>query len=159
MARPPKPTQQKQDQGTLRAHRERDKAPEPPPLLEVPPTPAGLCDVGRKTWAHYAPLLVGRRFLTTGDLLLLEMLCREWARYLDLAADVARDGASIETATGPKRNPAAIEMNAAFKNALACLRDFGLTPSSRVRVRGGAEPPAMSNPWDKLRIFPGGKAG
>lgn len=157
MARPPKPTAAKAEQGTLRPHRERGKGPEPPPLLEVPKAPEGLSDRARKTWDVYAPLLVQRRLLAAGDLLLLELLSREWARYLTLAEAVEEEGASIETAAGPKRNPNAVEMNAAFKNALACLRDFGLTPSARVKVRGAAETPA-ANPWDKLRLFPGGKA-
>lgn len=166
--RPPKPTQQKAEQGTLRKDRERGKAPEPPPMQKVPPAPPGLPPEQRETWKRYATVLVTRRYLAEdgGDLLALEAMVREWHRYLQLHSDVYKEGAEgvvlIKIDGTVYRNPKDVAMNAALANWFRLAVEFGLTTAARVRARGAATaPPKPENPFAEFkgRVLPGSFGG
>jgi len=163
--RPPKPTQQKVEQGTLREHRERGKGPEPPPMMTVPPPPSGLSVRATVVWKHHAEVLVKRRYLAEdgGDLLALEVLAREYDRYIELHEDIYAgkepEGVSLVDVAGKcYRNPKDIAMDAALHNVQRQLAEFGLTPSARARARSAAAPvPKPEDPFGEFKVLPGGK--
>ncbi len=157
--RPPKPTELKAAQGTLRQHRERGKAPDLPAMEAVPPAPPALSARGQQLWMHYAGILVKRRLLAFdgGDLMALEMMCREWDRYLDLL-DTVYGGPEPEGASIPKpdggvmRNPNDVALNAAFKNAIRLMAEFHLSPMARLKARSAMAPaPDPDDPYAEFR--------
>jgi P27 family predicted phage terminase small subunit len=134
-------------------------------MLKTPPSPPGLTSRGVKLWRHHAEVLVKRRYLAEdgGDLLALEMMVREWDRYIELLEEVYSgkepEGVSLTKMDGTSyRNPKDIALNAALHNAARAMVEFGLTPSARARARGAAAPaPQPFDPYDEFRILPGGK--
>jgi P27 family predicted phage terminase small subunit len=163
MARPPKPTAVKREQGTLRKHRERGKAPEPPAEVQLPAPPQDLEQAALKAWNEFGGWLVEAQFLARLDLPALWLLCDLFAEVVRLRADaagvVAATGSLVverdmgEAGVMLYTHPIAHQLRAARRELLVALREFGMTPSSRVRVRGagGGTRPSRQDPRAEFR--------
>jgi phage terminase small subunit len=117
MGRPPVPTAMKLLRGTYRADRANPNEPKPEVGAHPPPwLPRG--GPARVAWNRLARELTATRVLTEADGDALALGCMALADYLAATADPS----------GWRR------ADAAWKRYASVLRDFGMTPSSRVRV-------------------------
>jgi phage terminase small subunit len=76
-----------------------------------------------------------RGTLSRADTFVLEMLAREFVAYRVATESEAKMGPATEGAVGnPKQSPESLAANQKLKNALALLRECGLTPAARMVV-------------------------
>ena len=112
--RKPKPTALKLLDGT-RADRINHNEPAMPPASIEPP--AWLDDRAREHWGELAPVLQSARLLTIGDRQALALLCEAFSRF--------------------RSEPANEKARDLYRRMLV---EFGLTPSSRSRLKTTVEP-------------------
>jgi len=113
---------------------------EPPISEKVPRPPAWLKGEARKEWFNIAPKLHAAGLLTNLDLRTLAGCCVNFAQWLEAVEEIRRVGPVIvrQGPHGqkiPMQNPyvrIAREAHLAWTRALA---EFGMTPSSRTRVK------------------------
>lgn len=122
----------------------------------------------RECWERMHPVLLQMKVLTKADLLPLEGLCTAYHRARMADRAVKKFGLIIEVqerrggksyVTALQANPAVRISQAAWGEVRKFAQEFGLTPSSRTRVReapdgvrpaGAAEPQAMGTAEDYL---------
>lgn len=149
---PPKPTALKRLQGTARPDRLNPAEPEPPLLVDAKPPP-WLRGRSRKAWGELSQILLDMRVLTVADRPALALLADAYGEYLELRADVARNGRwyQMRTESGAimeMTRPAVTQMTDAWRRASAMLQQFGLTPSSRSKV--SAKQAETVDPFEEL---------
>jgi P27 family predicted phage terminase small subunit len=147
--RKPKPTTLKLLEGY-----QRDRINFQSPNLEVslPDPPEHLDPLALKEWHRIASILERMRVLTEADGAALAIYCESFSRWIRARADVQKrgmvleqehirkdkKGAVAEQYTVVKLNPAIQVEHASKLIMLRVLTEFGLTPSSRCRIKGGA---------------------
>jgi P27 family predicted phage terminase small subunit len=153
--RRPKPTRILELEGSFRAHpeRRRKRAREPKAPAGVPPCPKHLRRLARATWNRIGGYLAQLGVLTPVDQDALELLVRAYVEYHRAQSTLERCGATytIRTASGRviRSRPEVAMAAEAWKRVLRALTEFGLTPSSRVRLE--TTPPAPSvNPHEEF---------
>jgi len=119
--------------------------------VECPPEINGRA---REFWDRRAPVLAQMGLLTVADESMLAMLCRTEAELWDAWDDVAKNGMRLLTYTeaGERHleNPAVKMASDAQKRLKALEVEFGMSPSSRTRVK--AQPkPVEKTALEKLR--------
>ena len=105
-----------------------------PPEADVS-VPDGLPENATALWRVLAPQLADMGVLKATDLPALELLCVHYSVARDALALLEQDGMTADTREGIKKHPAVSalrEHSLAFKSYLT---EFGLTPSSRVRLK------------------------
>lgn len=112
---------------------------EPKPKIQIPDPPPHLSADAKKAWPQVAQWLFGMRVLTIVDAIALERLCETYAELLRAQRKLKRgEYQKVVTKTGTKleRHPAVAMVQDADRRLRAWLTEFGLTPSSRSRVKG-----------------------
>lgn len=138
--RRPKPTAQKELEGTLRPDRVNHAEPRPPE--GVAEAPAFLDAQARALWDQLVPVLTTMRVFSVADATAFATVCQQYSRWQTAEDAVKTLGLLIPSGNGSlKTNPA---VGIAREAMAACLRglvEFGCTPSSRSRVKalGGDE--------------------
>jgi phage terminase small subunit len=112
--RKPKPTALKILDGTRADRINRDEPAMPPGSIEPP---AWLDETAREHWRELAPILQSAGLLTVGDRQALALLCESFSRF--------------------RSNPENDKARDLYRRILV---EFGLTPSSRSRLKTTAEP-------------------
>lgn len=138
--RKPKPTALKILEGTNRGTPKR----EPSAPLGVPPMPERLTaePLAVAKWSELVPLLQGIGTLTTGDGEALATLCEVYAAAQACLLELRASGPTIRTDLGGvKPNPAGSLYRGLVSLQTSLMTEFGLTPSSRVRLGTKAEKP------------------
>jgi P27 family predicted phage terminase small subunit len=103
------------------------KCPEPPPWL----TPYAL-----ERWREVAPELFALGLLTVADVGALAIHCSHYGRWRQAEEQIARMPELVATTErGRVADPLVAIAGRAAKDALSSGNEFGLTPSSRTRVR------------------------
>lgn len=139
--RKPKPTAMKIFAGTQRGAPKREPSAPPgtPPMpdrLVVEPLAAGK-------WDELVPLLLSMNVLTTGDGEALATLCEVYAAAQACLLELRATGPVIRTDLGGvKPNPAGSLYKGLVSLQASLMTEFGLTPSSRVRLGTKQEKPA-----------------
>jgi P27 family predicted phage terminase small subunit len=140
--RRPKPTTAKILQGTFRKDRMNPHEPQPDVILN-PPAPSYLNRAARRIWDATAPRLAELGILTELDHTAYAVFCSSSAEY-DLAArDVEKRGLVVETIVRrgnsvlkvERQNPYIKIRDNALKMANRMAAEFGLTPTTRPRLR------------------------
>lgn len=154
---PPKPTALRAIEGNP-SHKRRAPGDEPAPPSGRPPQPPHLRPEAARVWGDLCQVLEGMGVLTLADGVALEMLCEAYADWRD-----ARDQIEIHGLTqvrwmvdpeghmvvgGIAPRPEVAMADKAWRRFHAMVAEFGLTPSSRTRVR--AEKPAEVDPLEAL---------
>ena len=122
--------------------------PTPPVVTTMPAPPRRLGAWGRAQWRAQIPTLAASRVLTVSDLLMLEQLCATAEELVGLGARLSRaQRAPTSDDALLLRLHAAIDRKA--KVAVALEAEFGLSPSSRRRVKTEKAPGIQ----DKLGSF------
>jgi P27 family predicted phage terminase small subunit len=135
--RKPKPTALKILAGNPGRKRINDREPRPP--AEAPSCPQHLSAEGRREWRRICAQLRHMGLLSACDRAALAAYCAAWARWSKAEAKIKSLGEILRTKkTGSEYlNP---WLSVAQKSMILMLRfltEFGLTPSSRTRLRTG----------------------
>ena len=114
---------------------EREVNGEPVLRPEMPPEPEYLSELSKKHWHDFATLLSDHEIMTEIDGLALSMLCDAFVQYLRCRELVEKAGPIIKGSKGTAvKNPALIQMRGLWKEVMAALREFGMTPSSHSEI-------------------------
>lgn len=137
--RRPKPTALKLVTGN--PGRRRLPKNEPKPKRVIPSAPEHLSQRAVLAWGAMATKLDRLGVLTEVDGWALEQLCENYAEILELRADIAKNGRfqTVDTQSGDEMErvrPAQKQLADAERRFRVMMAEFGLTPSSRTRVRG-----------------------
>ena len=144
--RKPLPTHLKLVKGTARPHR-LNKA-EPIPVVAVPAPPDHLDEDARKKFSEMAELLARHGVMTELDTHALARYVVIWRRWLEAEQEVKRRGHVVKTSNDNIiQNPFLAVANKCLAQMAQIESEFGLTPSSRSRIRM-AEPAETSDPFE-----------
>ena len=115
--------------------------------------PTGLSAYAKKAWKRIVPKLLEMGVLTVVDGDALSVYCEAWATWKQAMIDIKKNkyytegkGSRGQTILIP--NPAVEERDKAIKVMKAYQCEFGLTPSSRSRLK--VEKPKETDPLDEL---------
>lgn len=108
---------------------------EPKPVTGIPARPDYLNADGLAKWDEMVSLLSGLGILTTADGDALGTFCEAHQTYRSALADIHARGIVIEGKSGPVKNPSVQVSEKCREHMLRVLGEFGLTPSSRSRVK------------------------
>lgn len=138
--RKPKPTPLKILEGTQRGAPKR----EPSAPAGVPPMPDRLAvePLAVQKWNELVPILLSMNVLTTGDGEALATLCEVYAAAQACLLELRASGPVMRTDLGGvKPNPAGPLYKGLVSLQSSLMTEFGLTPSSRVRLGTKQEQP------------------
>jgi len=153
--RRPLPTAVKKLRGNAGKRKLNDAEPKPKP--GDPEMPEGLSAAAAAEWRSIAPELRQLGVLTKIDGKALAAYCHAFARWMEAEVEIRRLGIVVmepifngERFLGCKykKNPAVTISETAQKIMKAFLVEFGMTPSSRSRVR--IEKPTEADPMDEF---------
>jgi len=132
--RKPLPTQLKLVKGTARPHRMNPA--EPQPSVAVPHPPEHLDAEAAAKFTDMATLLARHGVMTELDAGALARYVVIWRRWLEAEAEVKRRGPVVKTVGGNIiQNPFLAVANKCLAQMGQIESEFGLTPSSRTRIR------------------------
>lgn len=117
---------------------------EPEPTGAKPKCPSHLDKEAKKEWRRFTKLLDGMGILCIEDSSAIALYCETWSRYRDAQAKLAKYGTCIVAPKSgmPMQSPYLAIANKAQEQMTRLLVEFGLTPSSRSRVKAtNAKPP------------------
>jgi P27 family predicted phage terminase small subunit len=144
--RKPLPTHLKLVKGTARPHRLNKD--EPKPAIAVPEPPAHLNERTRTKFTAMALMLARAGVMTELDAGALARYAVVWCRWVDAEAEIKRRGPVVKTEGGNViQNPFLAVANKCLAQMAQLEGEFGLTPSSRSRIRM-AEPADQTDPFE-----------
>jgi P27 family predicted phage terminase small subunit len=115
---------------------------EPRPSPRVPACPSCLGDEARKEWKRLARELAELGLLTALDRGLLAAYCQAHALWVEAVSSIARYGTMVKSPNGfPMQSPYVAVANKQVDIMVRIASEFGLTPSSRTRIRAGEQTP------------------
>jgi P27 family predicted phage terminase small subunit len=100
-----------------------------------PKRPRDLSPSQKRTFKRVCGALEKRRTLSPGDFDIVMNYVRLDARREEAQRVLDDEGAVIQTADGPRTNPALAIVERTEAKLLTILRDLGLTPASRDKVK------------------------
>ena len=145
--RKPLPTHLKLVKGTARPHRTNPD--EPRPSVAAPAAPLYLDQRAAARFVEMAALLARHGVMTELDAAALARYAVIWCRWVDTEAEVKRRGPVVKTEGGNIiQNPFLAIANKCLMQMAQLESEFGLTPSSRSRIRA-AVPQGASDPFEE----------
>lgn len=126
-------------------------------LDRVPQAPNWLSEKGKLGWYSLGQTLINMNVLDQSNLVALGVLCQMWANYLELNADVQKNGhyQTVATKGGDameRARPAAAMLADTERRLLTYLQQFGLTPATLNKITiqgdGGNEDDPASQYFD-----------
>ena len=131
--RRPDPTRMKLLRGTFRADRGNPQEPKP---IGKARCPRWLPRLAREEWKRVAPLLEAQGVLTDWDQTAFAGYCTAVADLREAEKIIKREGyVGTSVQGGQTRHPAVIVKNQALELIKKLAAEFGLTPSSRTKIR------------------------
>lgn len=125
-----------------------ENEPKPEPLRSLR-APAELSDMAAKHWKVVVKQLSKAKILTEMDIPALIVYCESYAQWQHAVQEINKYGPVTWDGDIPKRSPYVTIVDNAFKQCAKMLSEFGMTPSSRTRVRT-TDPVKKADPWDTL---------
>ena len=101
----------------------------------VPYAPRFLSAEAKREWNRAATLLMRARVLTAVDLTALALYCDAYGLWIEARKETAERGAVIQGDKGLYQNPWLFVANKAHEQMLKLMAEFGMTPSSRTRIK------------------------
>jgi P27 family predicted phage terminase small subunit len=151
MARPRKSEHVKELSGTSRPDRKIKVAPSGDRLLaETLKPPKTLSRGARAEWKVLAPRVAALGLLTTTTIRTFQLLCETLGTIREAEAAIKKDGFTIPTKDGEKKNPAVSIMETARAQARQLFAEFGLSPRSRQNVDTTSKQLPSTNPYAKF---------
>lgn len=143
--RKPKPTTLKLLTGNPGKRRLNDREPNSP--AGIPICPDWLDDEAKAEWGRVTQELDAMGVLTLADRSALSAYCKAWSRWVEAEEQVRKFGMIVKSPEKgfPMKSPYLSVADQALEAMRKLLVEFGLTPSSRSRLRlpGGGEPDAL----------------
>ena len=133
--RKPKPTMFKVLDGNPGKRPLNDDEPTPPP--GGPACPEWLNAEAKAEWARLVPDLETMGLLSRLDRPALAAYCQAWSRWVQAEAQVAKYGTIVKSPVKgfPMKSPYLTVADQALETMRKLMVEFGLTPSSRSRIR------------------------
>jgi P27 family predicted phage terminase small subunit len=132
--RKPKPTEVKKLEGNPGKRALNHK--EPKPEIGIPECPPHLKNAARKEWARVTRELIKLKILTLVDRAALVAYCQAWEDYVNACKELEKEGAVIiSDKGGAYQNPWVSIKNSAMDRMVRISSEFGMTPSSRTRIK------------------------
>ncbi len=114
---------------------------EPRPAGAAPSCPSYLGEVARKEWKRLAKELADLGLLTRIDRGQLAAYCQAHALWLEAVQALGRYGTMVKSPNGyPMQSPYVAVANKQVDIMVRIAAEFGMTPSSRTRIRIGDRP-------------------
>jgi P27 family predicted phage terminase small subunit len=138
--RKPKPLAIHKLEGTYRE--DRQGTDHPAPDVCIPEMPSFLKGEAKKEWKRLSPLLAAKGCLTEWDRSLLAAYCFEYGEYIKLCESIEGCTSETDDETEDKKQnviPLASCRIKILKNLTSIATEFGLSPSSRARVKVAGE--------------------
>jgi P27 family predicted phage terminase small subunit len=115
---------------------------EPRPASVVPACPPCLGDEARKEWKRLSKELGKLGLLTGLDRGLLAAYCQAQALWVEAVSSIERYGTMVKSPNGfPMQLPYVAVANKQVDIMVRIASEFGMTPSSRTRIRVGETTP------------------
>jgi len=110
---------------------------EPKPPAGVPECPEFLDDEARAEWYRSVTVLKDMRLLTPADRSALAAYCMTYSRWVQAEAQVRKFGSIVKSPEKgfPMKSPYLIIAEQSLETMRKFMVEFGLTPSSRSRIR------------------------
>lgn len=142
-----------------------DRSTQPQPARVMPKPPAYLSLLARSEWERMTDLLFRNKLLTEIDGEALALYCQSWARMVDAEKKFADGGSRftiIQASGNEVKNPLLAVIEHERETIVKLLREFGMTPAARCRVKGppGTFEGSDDDKWAafaKRRTIQGGK--
>ena len=133
--RKPKPTVLKLIEGNPGKRRLNDREPVPPDGMPDPPE--FLDAEARAEWDRTSKVLADMGLLTKADRSALAAYCVAYSRWVQAEAQVAKYGTIVKSPEEgfPMKSPYRTVADQALEAMRKLMVEFGLTPSSRSRIR------------------------
>jgi P27 family predicted phage terminase small subunit len=133
--RKPKPTVLKLLDGNPGKRRINDREPSAP--KGIPEPPEWLDDEARAEWFRITKILDGMGLLSLADHAMVEAYCSTYSRWVQAEAQVRKYGTIVKSPDKgfPMPSPYLTVANQALEALRKLAVEFGLTPSSRSRIR------------------------
>ena len=124
---------------------------EPQPLEGVPERPLWLDGEAQAEWERVVPELQAMGLLSSADRAALAAYCTAWSRWVQAEAQVRKYGPIVKSPEKgfPMKSPYLTIADQALETMRKLMVEFGLTPSSRSRIRL----PAAGDRGDDLDRF------
>jgi P27 family predicted phage terminase small subunit len=117
-----------------------DAGPRPEP--RAPTCPGALGPAARKEWQRLAKELGSLGLLSGLDRGALAAYCQAHALWQEAVQALERYGTMVKSPNGyPMQSPYVAVLNKQVDIMVRIAAEFGMTPSSRTRIRTGARPP------------------
>ena len=140
--RKPKPTVLKLLDGNPGKRRINDREPKAP--AGIPEPPEWLDDGAGAEWFRIVKDLDGMGLLSPADHAMLEAYCTTYSRFVQAEVQVRKYGPIVKSPNGfAQTSPYLTVANQALEALRKLSVEFGLTPSSRSRIRLPASGEAM----------------
>ena len=111
---------------------------EPRPAPRLPTCPACLGEAARKEWRRLSKELGELGLLTGLDRGMLAAYCQAHALWVEAVASIERYGTMVKSPNGyPMQSPYVAVANKQVDIMVRIAAEFGMTPSSRTRIRVG----------------------
>src|ERR687892_2910823 len=121
--------------------------PEPRPVARTPSCPACLGEEARKEWQRLAKELAELVLLTGIGRGMLAAYCQAHALWVEAVSSIERYGTMVKSPNGfPMQSPYVAVVNRQVDIMVRIAAEFGMTPSSRTRIRVG--PKAPEDPFE-----------
>src|SRR5436190_8755005 len=141
--RKPKPTSIRMLEGNPGKRALNDREPTPP--QGVPDCPNYLDDEAKAEWFRTAKVLKDMGLLSLADRAALAAYCTCYSRWLHAEEQVKKFGAIVKSPEKgfPMKSPYLVIADQAMEAMRKFMVEFGLTPSSRSRIRVPEGGPAL----------------
>jgi P27 family predicted phage terminase small subunit len=135
--RKPIPTEVKKYMGNPGKHPlpKPGEEPEPKVFQRLPQAPDWLGEYGQREYKRVGPYLVKNKLLSEADWLPFLAYCMNVQMLIEASEDIKENGMTIYGTRGPVRNPALATFAAATTALRSLATEFGMTPSSRSRMK------------------------
>ena len=133
--RKPKPTLLKTLEGNPGKRPLNDREPVPPD--GIPDCPDFLTNEARAEWFRTAKVLKEMQLLTPADRAALAAYCTAYGRWVEAEKQVQKFGTIVKSPNKgfPMKSPYLTVADQAMESMLKFMVEFGLTPSSRSRIK------------------------
>jgi len=140
VGRKPIPTATKVLRGNPGHRPLNDQEAKPKTKAKLPKAPSYLNDVAKKEWRRMGRRLFDAGLLTELDETALASYCQSYSSWVEANEKVQELGAVVVRMRGPVRSPWVGIASQAWKEMTRMLGEFGMTPSSRSRVKVQTKP-------------------
>ncbi len=117
----------------------------------MPHCPAHLDADARTEWDRLAPILLRMDVLTEADYIALSSLCQTYSTMVKAQEQLNKTGILFKTPSGyVQQSPLIGIVNSCMEKIIMLCREFGLTPSARVRVQTNQAEVVKEDEWSKF---------